>query len=64
MKLNMVPRLSEYVKFHGDAYFFYFLPEIIFLGKLGPKNENCQFKLKFGTWTNLNMENSMLMFTS
>ena len=25
-----------------------------FLGKFGPKNENCQFKRKFGTKTNLN----------
>ena len=28
--------------------FFYFRPEIPFLGKFGPKNQNCQFKLKFG----------------
>ena len=33
------------------------------LGKFGPKNQNCQFKLKFGTKTNLNMENSMVAFT-
>ena len=29
--------------------FFYFKPEIPFLGKFGPKNQNCQVKLKFGT---------------
>ena len=34
-----------------------------FLGKSGQKNQNCQFKLKFGTKTNLNMRNSMMMFT-
>ena len=36
---------------------------IPFLGKLGPKNQNCQFKLKFGTYTNSNMQNSMVVFT-
>ena len=37
--------------------------EIPFLGKFGPKNQNCQFILKFGTQTNSNMQNSMGMFT-
>ena len=32
------------------------------LGKLGPKNQNCQFILKFGTWTYSNMQNLMAMF--
>ena len=27
------------------------------------KTQNCQFELKFGTQTNLNMQNSMVMFT-
>ena len=31
-----------------------------FLAKLGPKNQNYQFKLKLGTWTNSNMQNSMV----
>ena len=35
----------------------------LFLGKFGPKNQNCQFQLKFGTQTNLNMQNSMVVFT-
>ena len=35
----------------------------LFLGKFHRKNQNCQFKLKFGTETNLNMRNSMLIFT-
>ena len=43
--------------------FFCFRPEKLFLGKSGQKNQNCQFKLKFGTKTNLNMRNSMMMFT-
>ena len=33
------------------------------LGNGGPKNRNCQFKLKFGTYTNLNIHDSMVMFT-
>ena len=36
--------------------------EIPFLGKFGPKNQNYQFKLKFGTYTNSNMQNSLGMF--
>ena len=31
-----------------------------FLGKFGPKNQNCQFKLKFGTKTNSNEQNSFV----
>ena len=37
--------------------------EIPFLGKFSPKNQNCQFILKFGTWTNSNMHNSMAVFS-
>ena len=33
------------------------------MGKFGPKSQNYQFKLKFGTYTNSNMENSMMMLT-
>ena len=33
------------------------------VGRSGQKDQNCQFKLKFGTKTNLNMRNSMMMFT-
>ena len=35
----------------------------LFLGKFCPKNQNYQFKLKFGTYTNSNMRNSMGKFT-
>ena len=34
-----------------------------FLDKLRAKNQNCQFKLKFGTPTNSNMQNAMALFT-
>ena len=42
--------------------FFLYRLEIPFLGKFHPKNQICQFQLKFGT-TNLNKHNSMVMFT-
>ena len=48
----------EYAEFSGYVHFFRFRPQIPFLGKFGPKNRNCQFILKFGTWTNSNMQNS------
>ena len=51
----------KYVEFDGDLHFFLQL-EFSFLGKFGPKNQNCQFKLKFGTLTNSNMQNSMVVF--
>ena len=37
--------------------------EAPFLDKFSLKSQNCQFKLKFGTYTNSNMENSMVVFT-
>ena len=37
--------------------------ETPFLGKFGLKNQTCQFKLKFGTWTNSKMQNSMFTFS-
>ena len=33
----------------GGACFFYFRPDIPFLGKFDSKNLNCQFMLKFAT---------------
>ena len=39
----------EYAKFRDGVHFFYFQLEIPFLGKFGPKTQNCQFRLKFGT---------------
>ena len=37
--------------------FFLFRPEVSFFWKCFPKNQNCLLKLKFRTYTNLNMEN-------
>ena len=53
---------SEYAEFSGYIHFFRFRPQIPFLGKFSPKNQNCQLILKFGTWTNSNMQNSVAMF--
>ena len=52
----------ECTEFSGYVHFFRFRPQIPFLGKFGPKNKNCQFILKFGTWANSNLQNSMAMF--
>ena len=34
-----------------------------FLDKFGSKNQNCQFVLKSGTYSNSKMHDSMVMFT-
>ena len=52
----------EHTEFSGYVHFFRFRPQIPFLGKFCPKNQNCQSILKFGTWTNSNMQDSMAMF--
>ena len=39
-----------------------FFNDTPFYDNLFQKNQNCQFILKFGTWTNSNMQNSMAMF--
>ena len=44
------------------VFAFCFQPEAPFLGKFGLENQNFQFKVKFGTDTNWNMQNSMVMF--
>ena len=40
---------TEYAEFNFGIHFFCFRPETPFFGKFGPKNQNCHFKLKFGT---------------
>ena len=41
---------------------FCFQRKTPFFGKFNPKYQNCQFKLKFGTYANSNMQNSMVIF--
>ena len=52
----------EYVEFKCYVHFFQFRLQISFLSKFSPKNQNCQIILKFGTWTNSTLQNSMAMF--
>ena len=59
---NLVPRLIRLCKTHWCYSLFCFWVEIPFLGKFGPKHQNCHFKLKFGTYTSSNMQNSMMIF--
>ena len=54
---------SKYAEFNGDVHFHSFQPKILFLGKFGLKSQDCLFKVKFGTQTNLNMQNSMVTIT-
>ena len=43
--------------------FFFFRLKVTFLGKFGLKNQNSQFKLKFGALTNSYMQISVVEFT-
>ena len=61
---NLVPRLIRICRIHCCCSLFYFRPETTFFGKFGPKIENYQFKLKFGTYTtNSNIQNSLVLLT-
>ena len=59
---NLVPRLIWICRTHWCYSLFCFWVEIPFLGKFGPKSQNSHFKLKFGTYTNSNIQNLMVMF--
>ena len=48
---------------NGGTHSFFYRPETLFLGKFGPKNQNCLFKMKFGAYTNSNMQDSVVMLT-
>ena len=64
---NLVPVLIWISTIQWWCSVFPFLTENVHLGrggdKFGPKNQNYQFELKFGTWTNSNMHNSMEILT-
>ena len=45
------------------VYILRFFMKIPFLEKFCSKRQNCHFKLKFGTRTNSDMQNSLVMFT-
>ena len=46
---NLVPTLIRICRIQWWCSLFSALDRKHFLGKFGPKNQNCQFKLKFGT---------------
>ena len=60
---SLLLRLIRICRMQWWYLLFVFKPETPFLGKLDPINQNCQFKPKFGTKTNSNMQNSMVVFT-
>ena len=65
---NLVPVLIWISTIQWWCSVFPFLTENVHLGrgggdKFGPKNQNYQFELKFGTWTNSNMHNSLEILT-
>ena len=50
-------------EFSGGVQLFSFKLEALFLFKFGSKIQHCLFKWKFGSQTNLIMQNSMAVFT-
>ena len=46
---NFVSRLIQICRIPWSCSLFLFMTGNIFLGKFGPKNQNCQFELKFCT---------------
>ena len=59
----MALRLTQICLIQSWCLFFCFRPKIHFLGKFDSKIQNCFCKLKFGTHTNSNIQNAMVMFT-
>ena len=54
LRNSLLPHWFQNGKFDGDVQIFSFGPETSFWVTL-PKNQSHLFKLKFGTWINLNM---------
>ena len=59
-KINLVS--NHHARMH-KCVFSIFDWKYLLGGNLFQKNQNCQFKLKFSTQTNLDMQNSIGMFT-
>ena len=60
---NLIPRLIRICRIQWCCSRFLFLSGNTLFGQTWSKNQNYQFKLKFVTYTNSNMQNSMVMFT-
>ena len=50
---NLVSSLFKYAEFDGNVHFFYFKPDVPFLGIFVLRNQNCLLKLNCGTRLNL-----------
>ena len=59
---NLVARLIWICRIQWCCSLFLFLSGNTLFGQIWSKNQNCHFKLKFGTYSNSNMQNSMVMF--
>ena len=59
---NLVARLIRIWRIQWWCSFFLFLIGNILFGQIWSKKSNYQLKLKFGSQTNSNMQNSMVMF--
>ena len=62
LKWNLESRLIWICWIWWWCSFVLLWTENILLGKFGPKNQNCPFKMKVDMKTNLNMLNSIVMF--
>ena len=63
LRLNLVTSLIRTSEFNDAVHIFRFQQKMPFLGKFAPNVQYCQFKVKLGTQTNSNMQNSMMLFT-
>ena len=59
---NLVPRLIPASTIQWQCSLFLFQTGTTLFGQIGPKTQNCQLKLRFGTYTNSNMQNAMVVF--
>ena len=60
---NLVPRLTRLCRIQWWCLLFPFLTGIIPFGLIWSKKTKLSLRLNFGICTNLNMQNSMVMFT-
>ena len=60
---NLVPALIRIYRIQWRCPPFLFSIRMPFLGKFRPKCQNCQFQVKLDMYTNLNKQNSVMLFT-
>ena len=63
LKQNSLLRLIWICRIQWWRSLFPFLTGNTLFGQIGPKNQNCPFKLQFGISANSNMSNTIVMFT-